>query len=103
MSVYFDFRFGRPDSGLRAWLSYFGTTRAVTRKIERLMAAEKVSLLHVQCVGPNGLYALRVSKGMGLPLVITTQGEITMDAPGSISARALPTPISVDSAREPWW
>ena len=76
----FRFPLRTPDSGLRSWLSYLGTTWGVSRKIERLMVAEKVSLLHVQCVGPNGLYALRVSKRLGLPLVVTTQGEITMDA-----------------------
>ena len=51
-------------------------------KIERLMVAEKINILALQCVGPNGLYALRVSKRTGLPLVVTTQGEITMDASG---------------------
>jgi glycogen(starch) synthase len=76
----FRFPFRTLGSGPRAWLSYVSTTWAVTKRIERLMTAEKVSLLHVQCVGPNGLYALRVSKRMGLPLVVTTQGEITMDA-----------------------
>jgi len=78
----FRFPFRTPDSGPRAWLSYLGTTWSVTRRIERLIAAEKVSLLHVQCVGPNGLYALRVARRTGLPLVVTTQGEITMDASG---------------------
>jgi glycogen synthase len=78
----FRFPFRTPAPGLKAWVSYLCTTRAVTRKMERLLATEKVNLLQVQCVGPNGLYALRASKRMGLPLVVTTQGEITMDASG---------------------
>jgi glycogen(starch) synthase len=78
----FRFPFRTPAPGPKAWLSYLLTNRAVTRKLGRLLATEKVGLLHVQCVGPNGLYALRVSKRLGLPLVVTTQGEITMDASG---------------------
>lgn len=40
----------------------------------------RIDVLHVQCVGPNGLYALGASVRTGLPLVVTTQGERTMDA-----------------------
>ncbi len=40
----------------------------------------KIDVLHVQCVGPNGFYALGASVLTGLPLVVTTQGERTMDA-----------------------
>jgi glycosyltransferase involved in cell wall biosynthesis len=37
-------------------------------------------LIHVQCVGANGLYALAARKALGLPLVLSVQGERTMDA-----------------------
>ncbi len=40
----------------------------------------KIDVLHVQCVGPNGFYALWTARATGLPLVVTTQGERTMDA-----------------------
>lgn len=48
----------------------------VTMLVKRL----KIDILHVQCVGPNGLYALGASLRTHLPLVVTTQGERTMDA-----------------------
>lgn len=37
-------------------------------------------VVHVQCVGPNGLYALVLSWLLRTPLVVTSQGEQTMDA-----------------------
>jgi glycogen synthase len=37
-------------------------------------------LLHVHCVGPNGLYALILSHVLRVPLVVTSHGEQTMDA-----------------------
>ena len=37
-------------------------------------------IVHVQCVGPNGFYALWAAQDARLPLVVTTQGERTMDA-----------------------
>ena len=46
----------------------------------RLLKERKVNLIHVQCVGPNGFYALWAARLTKLPLVVTTQGERTMDA-----------------------
>ncbi|MBE7210437.1 MAG: glycosyltransferase family 4 protein, partial [Gluconacetobacter diazotrophicus] len=37
-------------------------------------------LLHLQCVSSNALYALAAKQALGLPLVLTAQGERTMDA-----------------------
>lgn len=37
-------------------------------------------LLHVQCVSSNAYYALQAKKRLKLPLVISLQGELTMDA-----------------------
>ena len=36
-------------------------------------------VVHVQCVGINALYALVVARTLRLPLVVTLQGELTMD------------------------
>jgi glycogen synthase len=36
-------------------------------------------VLHVQCFGPNGVYAAALSRLTGLPLVVTLQGETVMD------------------------
>jgi glycosyltransferase involved in cell wall biosynthesis len=37
-------------------------------------------VIHVQCVSANGWYASVVASQLGLPLVVTAQGELTMDA-----------------------
>jgi glycosyltransferase involved in cell wall biosynthesis len=36
-------------------------------------------VLHVQCFGPNGVYAAYLADRVGVPLVITLQGETVMD------------------------
>jgi len=39
-------------------------------------------VLHVQCVSVNAHYALQAKRRLRLPLVVTLQGELTMDATG---------------------
>jgi len=53
---------------------------AERRAVADLLRQLKADIIHVQCVGPNGFYALWVAQDTGLPLVVTTQGERTMDA-----------------------
>ncbi len=59
--------------------------RSATTGVETLfslrsaVAAFRPDLLHVQCFGPNGVYATALSRLSGLPLVITLQGETVMD------------------------
>jgi len=36
-------------------------------------------VVHVQCFGPNGAYATALCQLLGLPLVVTSQGETVMD------------------------
>jgi glycosyltransferase involved in cell wall biosynthesis len=43
------------------------------------VAAFRPDVLHVQCFGPNGAYAVPLSRLTGRPLVITLQGETLMD------------------------
>ncbi|MGD0394175.1 MAG: glycosyltransferase family 4 protein [Acidimicrobiales bacterium] len=43
------------------------------------VAAFRPDVLHVQCFGPNGVYAHALSRLTGLPLVVTLQGETLMD------------------------
>lgn len=74
------FPFRTPDGGAKARVSYLLTGRAVQNSVNTLLEQAAVDVVHVQCVGPNGLYALRAAEELGLPLVVTTQGEVTMDA-----------------------
>lgn len=69
-----------PDGNWRVKLNYYLTTALVRREIKAILARHKVDLLHVQCVSCNALYAMAVKRATGLPLVVTLQGELTMDA-----------------------
>ncbi len=43
------------------------------------MHAFRPTLLHVQCFGPNGVYALGLSRRFGIPLAVSSHGETFMD------------------------
>jgi len=72
--------FRLPHPSLRGRLSYPLTNRLVSREFHSLLRKQGADVLHVQCVSSNTLYALRASRILGLPLVVTAQGELTMDA-----------------------
>jgi glycogen synthase len=57
-----------------------GTTGVDTLvSLRSAVAAFRPDVLHVQCFGPNGVYATALSRLTGIPLVITLQGETLMD------------------------
>ena len=66
---------GNRSALLRLPLGATKTLRAMRRAVRDF----RPDLLHVQCFGPNGIYADLVSRLTGLPLVITLQGETVMD------------------------
>ncbi len=72
----FELPSGSPSGVLNFARRFPGDLRGVVSLVKRL----KIDVLHVQCVGPNGFYALWTSIATRLPLVVTTQGERTMDA-----------------------
>jgi glycosyltransferase involved in cell wall biosynthesis len=43
---------------------------------------QRGEVLHIECVSPAGWYALQATRLLRLPLVVTMQGELTMDATG---------------------
>lgn len=65
------------------------STRATVRFLRELPAAAaawwrayrrlRPNVLHVQCFGPNGQYALALSRLTRTPLVVSTHGETLMD------------------------
>ncbi|GGN09298.1 glycogen synthase [Terrabacter tumescens] len=59
----------------RAWRSAFRTFRP--------------DLLHVQCFGPNGLYAAALARRTATPLVLSAHGETFMDDYDAFGASAL--------------
>jgi len=56
------------------------TQRATKRKLLTILQRHSIDLIHVQCVSVNGYYALLARQSLDLPLVVTAQGERTMDA-----------------------
>jgi glycogen(starch) synthase len=49
------------------------------RQICADLRAHRSDVLHIQCVSSSGYYALRAARRLKLPLVVTLQGELTMD------------------------
>src|SRR5205823_6231452 len=52
----------------------------VLRELCADLRRQKPHVLHIQCVSGNARYALMAKRRLGLPLVVTLQGELTMDA-----------------------
>jgi glycogen(starch) synthase len=69
-----------PCGSFRAKLNYWLTHSIIRRKVMRILRRHAVDLIHVQCVSGATFYALHAKRRLGLPLVVTLQGELTMDA-----------------------
>jgi glycosyltransferase involved in cell wall biosynthesis len=69
-----------PEGSLRARCSHALTHRAIRREVIGILRRHRVDVIHVQCVSSNGYYALLARLELRLPLVVTAQGELTMDA-----------------------
>ncbi|WP_170065497.1 glycosyltransferase family 4 protein [Abditibacterium utsteinense] len=63
-------------------VSLVATGKAIQRQIVALLAREKIDIVNIQCVSANALYARNAARQLRLPLVVTLQGELTMDATG---------------------
>jgi glycosyltransferase involved in cell wall biosynthesis len=73
-------RFRFPEWRLRHMAGFVLGTNAARRGVAAAMQAHSSQLIHVQCVSSNGYYALRAARRSNLPLVVTMQGELSMDA-----------------------
>lgn len=65
---------------LKSVVSHRLTGGAIERRIAEVLRREKIDIIHVQCVSSNAIYAQNAARRLGLPLVVTLQGELTMDA-----------------------
>ena len=71
----------RIDSGgWRPRLRYRLEHGRIERGVLDVLRRHRIELIHVQCVSTNGYYAQNAAAALGLPLVVTAQGERTMDA-----------------------
>ena len=71
-----------PERSLRQYAGALLSGPGTLRRLCADLRAHRVDLLHVQCVSCNAHYALQAKRRLGLPLVVTLQGELTMDAGG---------------------
>ena len=69
-----------PDGSFKARLKFRLTHDAIRREMIAILRRHEIELLHIQCVSANGFYAMLAGHELSLPLVLTTQGERTMDA-----------------------
>ena len=86
ISVY-RFAMRTPGDSLRERVKYQLTHAAIARRMLDVLTRHEINLLHVQCISANGYYAQTARRALRLPLVVTAQGERTMDA-GQIYQRS---------------
>ena len=72
--------FRLPEGSAKAAINYHLTHRSIEREMLSILRKHQINMLHVQCVSSNAHYAMIAQKKLNLPLVVTLQGELTMDA-----------------------
>jgi glycosyltransferase involved in cell wall biosynthesis len=74
--------FRSPDAGVKSEVTYRLSRGLVDREVQRVLRRHGVDVVHVQCVSASARYAMEAASRLQLPLVVTLQGELTMDATG---------------------
>jgi glycogen synthase len=69
-----------PERHLRPLARYALDGRTAPRRLARDVQAHGAQLVHIQCVSTNAYTARDVARRLDLPLVVSLQGELTMDA-----------------------
>jgi len=69
-----------PEFNLQVRTNYALAYPFVRARMLRILRRHKIDLIHVQCVSANGHYASVASRALRIPLIVTSQGERTMDA-----------------------
>lgn len=80
--------FRAPDAGLKSKVTFGLSRSSIEREVVQILTSHDIDVIHVQCVSSNGYYALRSSQAMNIPLIVTLQGELTMDATGLFARSA---------------
>ena len=68
-----------PALNPRSLVGFARSAPAAWRAWGHAVRTFRPDLLHVQCFGPNGVYALALSRRFGLPLGVSSHGETFMD------------------------
>ena len=72
--------FRLPEGSAKAAINYHLTHRGIEQNLLDVLRSHRINMLHVQCVSSNAYYAMIAQQKLNLPLVVTLQGELTMDA-----------------------
>lgn len=72
--------FRTPEPMFKARISFALTHRCIRQKMLAILQKHSIEILHVQCVSSNAMYVFEAKRALNLPLVVTLQGELTMDA-----------------------
>ena len=77
-----------PGKGLRGRV-LVQEARLREDRLMKQLRRRQVSLVHVQCVSNQAYLAQRIARSLGVPLVVTLQGELSMDATGIYQTPAM--------------
>jgi len=83
------FPFRLPEESLRAKVSFYLSHLRILRGVIQALERFRAEVVHVQCVSSNAWYAHCAAAALKLPVVISIQGERTMDAHGIYSRSPL--------------
>ena len=89
-----------PTGHWKADFSYALTHHSIRTQIVEIIRDFKADSLHVQCVSSSTLYALHVKRTLDIPLVVTLQGELSMDANGIYQRKGISQRIMRDALEE---
>ncbi|WP_165372812.1 glycosyltransferase family 4 protein [Pengzhenrongella frigida] len=78
-----------PARSGKAMLHFVAALPAAVARWVAAWRADRPDVLHVQCFGPNGVYAWALSRCARTPLVVSSHGETFMDADGAFESSAL--------------
>ncbi len=77
------FAFRVPQArGIKPKLTWAAAWRGTNRALRDDLRAFNPDVIHVQCVSSAVDYALPAARALGVPFVVTLQGELSMDANG---------------------
>lgn len=91
-----------PEGSLKARLSYALTHGRIVAELLGILRG-RVDVMHVQCVSSNGYYSLLAKRRLGLPLMVTAQGELTMDAGRLYQTSAFANRVLLELLAEADW
>ena len=78
---------GFGPAALKARAAWRRRSGAAQRETARLVAQIQPDIIHIQCAGPNAFYAHGAARAAQVPLVLSAQGELTIDDSGIYQAK----------------